>query len=95
MVSTVDMNEITKYADTAYEAIIMIARRARQINDEQKMLLDREMEIDENGDDFDDEEFTQLNIPEHRINLPKPPTLAMQELFRNELIKEYADENVG
>ena len=95
MVSTIDMDEITKHAENAYEAIIMIARRARQINDEQKMLLDRELEIDENGDDFDDEEFSQLNIPEQKLNLPKPPTLGMEELLRNELIKEYADENVG
>ena len=36
MVDTIIMQDLNNYAESVYEAIIMIARRARQINDEQK-----------------------------------------------------------
>ena len=47
MVSTIPLNEIEKHADNIYEAIIILAKRARQINDEQKRLYQQESDYDE------------------------------------------------
>ncbi|RME00813.1 MAG: DNA-directed RNA polymerase subunit omega [Calditrichaeota bacterium] len=95
MISTLDIQELIKHADTVYEAIIIIARRARQINTEQKIFLERELELEEVNEDFEEEDFGQPVTPEMEIKLPKPPSVALEEFLRGELQKEYAEENIN
>lgn len=92
MAETVDMKIIHQHAENVYEAIIMTARRARQINDEQHLIREREAEL-EDSSDFDDEEFETFTPEEPRLSLPKPHTLAMQEFLQGELVREYVEDS--
>jgi DNA-directed RNA polymerase subunit K/omega len=104
MVSTIPQDELQKHAYNVYEAIVVVAKRARQINDEQKRLIDLETGYDEaneqvSGDDLEDdlEEIAEDRQPEITkfIRLPKPTSIALEELLSDKLEFRYtpgADE---
>jgi DNA-directed RNA polymerase subunit K/omega len=101
MVSTISQVELHKHADNVYEAIVVIAKRARQINDEQKRLIDLETGYDEANeqvvpDEIDDEmeEFVEEREPEITkfLRLPKPTTIALEELLSEKLEFRYSEE---
>jgi len=90
MAQTIDFKRITTHADNVYEAIIMSSRRARQINTEQRIALERELGYDDN-DDFDDEDFEDgqsANV----IEYPKASTQALEEFLRGDLKKNYIED---
>lgn len=102
MVSTISLDELQKHARTVYEAIVVIAKRARQINDEQKRLIDLETGYDEanepiGNDDFDDqlEELADERQPEETkfIRLPKPTTIALEEMLSDKLGFRYTEDS--
>jgi DNA-directed RNA polymerase subunit K/omega len=101
MVSTISQDELQKHARNVYEAIVVTAKRARQINDEQKRLIDLETGYDEAneqsaGDDLDEdmEEFAEERQPENTkfLRLPKPTTIALEELLSDKLEFRYNEE---
>lgn len=94
MVKTIDLQIIHTFADNIYEAIITVARRARQINDEQSVYYERESDFEEGGD-FDDDELERINPDEVGVSLPKPSRVALEEFLDGNLAKEYVDENVN
>ncbi|HHL71819.1 MAG TPA: hypothetical protein ENJ29_04830 [Bacteroidetes bacterium] len=95
MASTISMEIFEKHAENVYEAIIMIARRARQINSDYKIMIEREFGYMDMNEDFEDEETEQHDIVELLSSLPKPPSKALEEFMNGELVVEYADENVN
>ena len=81
--------DFEELADNIYEAIIVIAKRARSIGESQKREIDSQigtLELAETPDDdlFDDEETE----PEFRI-YEKPTILAMQEMKTGQLKYDY------
>jgi len=107
MVSTIPQEELQKHAYNVYEAIVVVAKRARQINDEQKRLIDLETGYDEaneqvSNNDVDEEmeDFSEERQPENTkfIRLPKPTSIALEELLTDKLEFRYmpeAKENAG
>lgn len=92
MVSTISINELEKYADNIYEAIIIMAKRARQINDQQKRFLvqDQDKEYDDGYDEYDEEQIEQ--IPEVKYKkVPKPTTIALEEFLSGRIRYDYHD----
>jgi DNA-directed RNA polymerase subunit K/omega len=94
MSSTIPLNELTKYSDNIYEAIVIIAKRARQINEEQKHVIERETVMDESIDTFDDEdeeleELEEAPVERKIIKLPKPTELAIQEMLAGKIKWDY------
>ncbi|HEX9652082.1 MAG TPA: DNA-directed RNA polymerase subunit omega [bacterium] len=91
MINTLPLNELEKYTDNIYEAIIVLAKRARQINNEQKQSL-----VNENGEEY--EEFDEDDVGEIEMTkadyvpLPKPTTLALNELLSGKIKFEYYEE---
>ena len=94
MVETIDLRKINEKADNIYEAIISIARRARQINDDQRVYYERETELEETTD-FDDDELEKINLDDIGVNLPKPSKIALDEFMAEELNIEYVEDNVN
>ncbi|MFQ5627874.1 MAG: DNA-directed RNA polymerase subunit omega [bacterium] len=94
MVRTIDLQSIHEFADNIYEAIITVARRARQINDEQRVYYERESDLDDAGD-FDDDELERINPEDIGVSLPKPSKIALDEFLEGDLAKEYVEENVN
>lgn len=83
--------DFEELADNIYEAIIVIARRARTIGESQKREIDSQigtLELMETPDDdlFEDEE----NEPEFRT-YEKPTILAMQEMKAGKLKYDYRE----
>ena len=76
--------------ENVYEAVIIAARRARQINDEQMIQVRTLME----GEDTEDEETPRINREDilDIEKLPKPVATSLKELLDHKLEHEYLDK---
>ena len=88
MIKTLSLKDFEKYADNIYEAIIVLGKRARQINDEQKQLLHRE---EEEYDDYDEELPDGELLDVDYLKLPKPTTLALEEFLAGKIQFKYKE----
>ncbi|MFQ5824291.1 MAG: DNA-directed RNA polymerase subunit omega [bacterium] len=91
MIKTLPIKELEKYANNVYEAIIILAKRARQINDEQKLLFHHDMEYDEDFEEEEEEESNRKVKEVKHINLPKPTTIALEEFLAGKIRYDYQD----
>lgn len=91
MITTISLNEIEKYADNIYEAIIILAKRARQINEEQKRLYQLESDYDEGYEDYEDEQTEKIILKPYK-KLPKPTTVALKEFLVGKIRYDYLDQ---
>jgi len=94
MSSTIPLNELIKYSDNLYEAIVIIAKRAKQLNEEQKSQIELETDVDVLMDNYDeDEEIEEEELVERKIiKLPKPTELAIQEMLAGKINYDYGIE---
>jgi len=92
-ITPVDLREIEKKTANIYEAIIISGKRARMINDEQKLEFNSQLETvpvtntDEDGEDFDNPAQLKLSLEFERR--PKPHLQALNLLLTDELKYEY------
>jgi DNA-directed RNA polymerase subunit K/omega len=91
----VDLKQATGGATSIYEAIVIMSRRARQINDELKENLSRRLEsVMSSGDEEGDiTNFDQLEISREFDRIPKPTFLALDEMLDGEIEHRYRDEH--
>ena len=92
-ISPVDLRVIDKRAENVYEAIIVASKRARQINDENKIEFNALLNtIPSMGTDDDAEDVTnpaQLKIALDLEKKPKPHLQALNELLEGEVKFKY------
>ena len=90
-VTTIKFNELDKYVENVYEAIVVIAKRAKQINNEQKRIIETEISLDEDAIMYNDEEDKEIEKGEelNYAKLPKPTTIALEELLSGQIKFEY------
>lgn len=76
--------------ENVYEAVIIAARRARQINDEQMIQVRTLME----GEDTEDDETPRIGREDllDIEKLPKPVATALKEMLDHKLEHEYLDK---
>ena len=90
-VKTLDIKEIEKRSKNLYEAVIIVAKRARQINTEINEQIKSHLgniEIDEE----DSEEFIDReSIISEFDRKAKPTTLAIEEMLEDKLKVNYID----
>lgn len=93
MLYDISLEEIEKHAESVYEAVVVIAKRARQINDEQKRKVEMEMRevMEEVKDDLLDDDQPREPIQKPFMRLPKPTTLALQEFLEGKLRFTYIE----
>jgi DNA-directed RNA polymerase omega subunit len=99
MVSTVPLEDLEKHAGNIYEAIVVIAKRARQINDDQKRFIEQELGYDSAADNpnADDDSDLEESHEERRITpikifrLPKPTTISLDEMMNGKLQFQYKE----
>ncbi len=91
----IHLNELEKYVDSIYEAIIIIAKRAKQINDEQKRLIELEYGYDDESDTYDEDELSENDRSSEReyLKLPKPTKIALEEILSGQLKFEYLNRD--
>ena len=75
-VKTIHMGDVSKRCEDIYEAVMIVAKRAKQIIDE------RVIPIDENEDVEDSIEFEE---PIVTTFLDKPETISLEEFLNGEL----------
>jgi len=94
MKGTLSMSDFEKFSNNIYEAIIVLGKRARQINSEQKIFIEKEAGIDDSYDNDDEDEFyDRAGVEEENIiKLPKPTQLAIEELIEGKLKYDYGDD---
>ena len=89
-ITTVTRNLDDLYAPTGniYESIVIVAKRANQINVEVKQELNRKLEDFSSYTDNLEEVFEnreQIEISRFYEKLPKPTLIALQEFLDNEM----------
>ncbi|MCK5737749.1 DNA-directed RNA polymerase subunit omega [bacterium] len=89
MLNTLQLQKLEEYAENVYEAIVIISKRARQINAEaRKVALANAVEEDDNFDVFSDEpDFDNVDFSQK--DEPKPTTVALEEFLAGKLKYEY------
>lgn len=97
-VTTISLDDLEKHVDNIYEAIVIIAKRAKQINNEQKRIIETEISLDEEADiynnDEEDNELEKNEEPKY-FRLPKPTKLALNELLSGKIKFEYLNKEVS
>jgi DNA-directed RNA polymerase subunit K/omega len=90
-----ELKDLDKHAENIYEAIVMLSKRARQINEEVKIRLNQELETFTSR--MDTEEEVEINPEQMRISIefekmPKPTQAAIEDLLDNRLTYRYKEE---
>ena len=94
-ITPIDLREIDNCADNIYEAIIVSALRARQVNDEVKIEFNAllstipESTTDDESEDIDNP--AQLKISQDMEKRKKPHIQALDELLKDETKFKYKD----
>jgi DNA-directed RNA polymerase subunit K/omega len=93
-IEPVDLRAIDKRAANVYEAVIVASKRARQINDEQKMEFNAlvstivpQTTTEEEGEDIQNP--AQLKIALELENREKPQIQAIKELLDDKIVYDY------
>jgi DNA-directed RNA polymerase omega subunit len=68
-----------------YESVVVMAKRARQVTDEQKSIIDRDREVvpaveAKENEDFDEVEIDHEALMKNHIKFPKPARVAIEEM---------------
>ena len=92
----ISLEYLLKRTDSIYEAVAVMFRRARQINDEQKMQIEMEMDMNPSvdsreNDDIDDVEIDRDALEREHKKYPKPSRMAIDEMVDGKIKFEYID----
>ena len=95
-----DIRYLESKAANIYEAIVVMSKRARQINEELKIEFSKRLEVVqsklmlESTDESVEPEANpdQINIAREFEKLPKPTETALEELIEDKLEYRYKEE---
>lgn len=98
-VKPVDITKLKSRADNVYEAIVVMSKRARQINEEVKIEFNQRVEMLQTRI-FDPEEESdqpqtnpdQILIAREFEQRPNPPEISIDEMMDEKLTFRYKDE---
>lgn len=93
-VAPVDLREIDKNSSNVYEAVLLAAKRARQINDDRKLEYNESLKSlpsaagnDEDGEDFNNPAQQKLSAEFEKRD--KPHIEGLQDLLNGEVKYHY------
>ncbi|MBA4311961.1 MAG: DNA-directed RNA polymerase subunit omega [Chlorobiaceae bacterium] len=98
-IKPLDIEKLSNQAENVYEAIVVLLKRARQINEEVKIEFNQRIEMLQTKV-FEPEEETdqpqtnpdQILIAQEFEKRPKPTEMAIQELMEKHLVHRYKDD---
>ena len=98
-IKPLDIEEITAKAENIYEAIVVMSKRARQINEEMKIEFNQRIEMLQSRIFEPEEESEQPQTNPDQILIardfeqrPKPPEVSIEELMGDKLTYRYKEE---
>ena len=77
--------------DNIYEAIMVVARRARRISLDQKLEIERTVQDSRPEEELAEDAEAVVNEDNLYLELEKPTRIAFNELYNGELEYEYRD----
>ena len=86
----------SKVEGNLFEAVVLLAKRSNQISREMKEELNQQLEEFGSHQDNLEEVFEnreQIEISRHYERLPKPHSIAVQELLEDKVFYRYPEEN--
>jgi DNA-directed RNA polymerase subunit K/omega len=94
-INPLELKQLDRHAENIYEAIVVLSKRARQINEEMKIKLNQELETFATR--MDSEEEIETNPEQMRISIeyekmPKPTQAAIEDLLDEKLGYRYKEE---
>ena len=95
--SRISIEELMNKTGNLYEAVAIMAKRARQVNQKQHNTLELEKDVvipAENRDmeDFDEVEIDRDALLRDHEKLPKPTRIAIEEMMDDEISFRYKNE---
>jgi DNA-directed RNA polymerase subunit K/omega len=97
-IKSVEITELESKAANIYEAIVVLSKRARQINEETKLEFNQRLETITAlpASTNPDEEEPDANPDQLKISLefekrPKPTEVAIKEILNDELVFHYKE----
>lgn len=95
MTEAIPLEKLTEKCSSIYEAVVIIARRARQINEMQRRLIEQQVapgpSETKEADDEDEMPLERDYIEGQYLKLPKPTTIALKEMLEGKLSFEYIE----
>ena len=93
-IKPIDISHLEGTAENIYEAIVVMSKRARQINEDVKIQLNQRLEMLSTG--VETEEETEINPDQVNVSLefeqlPKPTSEAIKEMLQGNLQFRYKD----
>ncbi|MGD0337413.1 MAG: DNA-directed RNA polymerase subunit omega [Bacteroidota bacterium] len=93
-IKPVDLKELESKAENIYEAIVLMSKRARQINEENKLEFNQRIELIQTKTETDEE--VDANPDQLKISLefekrPKPTEISLEETMANKLEFRYKE----
>lgn len=93
-------DELSAKTGNIYEAVVVMARRARQVNDEQKALIDKDREAvapvePKENEDFDEVEIDHEALMKNHTKFPKPSRVAIEEMADGKIRYEIIPPEEG
>jgi DNA-directed RNA polymerase subunit K/omega len=95
---TRDVNELEAQTGNIYESIVIMSKRANQISSELKEELSTKLEEFATTQDNLEEVFEnreQIEISKFYERLPKPHSMAVQEMLEDQIYFRRLEENPG
>ena len=93
---TREVNDLTEKTGNVFKAVSILASRSKQINEKMKEELLSKLEefaLDQEQLDEVFENQEQIAVSRFYESLPKPWSIAMQELMKDEIYVRHIDEN--
>ena len=84
------LEELAQKTGNIYEAVVVMAKRARQVNDEQKLLIDKDRDVvapvePKENEDFDEVEIDREALLKNHLKFPKPSRVAIEEMANGKI----------
>ena len=101
-VKSLDIESLSGKAENIYEAIVILSKRAKQINEELKIEFNQRIEMLQSRvfEPEDDSEQPQTNPDQILVARefevrPKPPEIAVSEMMSDKVTFRYKEEEQG
>lgn len=100
-IKPIDIDKLSNSAENIYEAIVVLLKRARQVNEEMKIEFNQRIEMLQSRI-FEPEEETeqpqtnpdQILVAKEFEQRPKPTEIAINELMGKKINYRYKEEDV-
>jgi DNA-directed RNA polymerase subunit K/omega len=93
----ISLEAVLKQDENIYASVVVMSKRARQITDQQKTLIDMDktvtpMQDAKESEDFDEVEIDREALLREHKKLPKPTRVAIEEMQKNQIRHETSSQ---